>query len=70
MNQFVMPANVMIMLEAVVPVISFDLLETFFDWESQDVLEFNFNKHSIIKEEIFNQLIDIGYDSFNSIMLL
>ena len=70
MNQFVMPANVMIMLEAVVPVISFDLLETFFDWESQDVVEFNFDKHSIIKEEIFNQLVDIGYDSFNSVMLL
>ena len=53
-----------------VPTVSFDFLEAFFEWDSQQILSFNFEEHDKIKERIFNQLVDIGYDSLNNIMLL
>lgn len=64
------PANVMLFVSVMIPTVGFDVLESFFDWESQQVIEFNFTRHEVMEDEVFNQLIDVGYDSFNSIMLL
>ena len=66
----IFPANVMLLISSLIPTIGFDLLEAFFDWEEQRVLRFNNDRHDSIKDVYFNQICDLGYDSFNSIMLL
>lgn len=59
-----------------IPTIAFDILDATLDWEEQKILSFDFARHSNIKNILFekfqskNQLVDIGYSSFNSIMIL
>ena len=68
--QVLFPANIMIIIRALFPTIGFDIMDSVLEWEEQGVIQFNFEKHDSIKDTVFNQLVDIGYDSFNSIMML
>lgn len=43
------PSNVIMIIYILIPTISFDFLNNFLDWESQDLMEFDFDKHDNIK---------------------
>lgn len=68
--QVLFPANIMMIIKALFPTIGFDIMDSVLEWEDQSLVEFNFKQHDTIKDKVFNQLVDIGYDSFNSIMIL
>jgi len=48
----------------------FDVIEVALDWESQNVLKFDFDMHERMEETTYAQIVDIGYESHNSILLL
>lgn len=48
------PANVLTIIEIMIPTIGFDILDNFFDWEKQSILQFDFEKHERVGEEIFS----------------
>lgn len=51
--------------------LGFDLLESVLDWEEQQVIEFDFERHYVFSEKhMHEQTRDIGYEQANSIMLL
>ena len=62
----------MLLIAIIIPVVGFDVLESFLDWELLNEIYtiFDFEEHELVGERIFSQIVDIGYESFNSIMLL
>lgn len=45
----IFPANVIMIIQLLNPTVSFDLLNSFFDWRDQNIFEMNFEKHDLIK---------------------
>ena len=70
MAMIVFPANAILMIEVFIPTVGFDVLQHFDFWEKQSVLNFDFDLHSNIKDFITNQIVDIDFDAFSSLMLL
>lgn len=72
MVQIVFPGNTMTLISIIIPVVGFDVLESTLDWEWVDSMFpiFDFNEHELVGERLFNQLTDIGYETFNSLMIL
>ena len=68
----IFPSNAMTIIAILIPIVGFDILETYLDWELVNEWRpvFNFDEHNKIDDRIFGQIIDIDYESFNSIMLL
>lgn len=55
MLQIVFPANVMTLISIIIPVVGFDVLESFMDWEWLDGAfpMFNFQEHELVGEKLF-----------------
>lgn len=72
MVAIIFPGNAIALISILIPVVGFDILESFMNWELLDsiVKLFDFKVHDKIGDELFNQIIDIGYESFNSLMNL
>lgn len=62
----------MMLISIIIPVVGFDVLESTLDWEWVDSMFpiFDFTEHELVGEKLFNQLTDIGYETFNSLMIL
>ena len=54
MLRIILPANAMLIIQKLIPTVGFDLLNSYFDWTSQSVLEFDFDQHGEIKDTVFN----------------
>ena len=50
----IFPANVILIMNVLIPTISFDILDTYFDWENLEYLKFDFETHDNIKSKILN----------------
>jgi len=37
-----------------IPVMGFDILESYFDWEEQNLLDFDFERHEFKSDTIFS----------------
>lgn len=68
------PGNVMLLISILVPFVGFDIMETYMDWEALNESFsgeiFDFNEHETIYDRVYTQIVDIDYESFNSIMIL
>ena len=62
----------MTLIVIIIPVVGFDVLEALLDWEElNETYEiFNFSVHNTISEKIFAQITELGYETFNSLMIL
>ena len=73
MLKIIFPGNVMSLIGIVIPVVGFDVMETYMDWEALNNLGvhlFDFGYHYTISDKVFNQIIDLGFESFNALMIL
>ena len=70
--QISFPGNAISLISQMIPVVGFDILETIIDWEvvNESFSIFNFGEHEFLSERIFAQLNDIGYETFNAVMIL
>ena len=68
----IFPGNAIAMISILIPVVGFDILESLMDWEKLDSYLglFDFEQHEQIADKVFSQIVDIGYESFNSLMNL
>ena len=67
---FVLPSNIISTMEIYFPILGFDLLEVFINWEDS-VLKFDFDGYEDFSEnKIQGQVNDIGYDTPNTIITL
>lgn len=68
MLRIIVPANVAMMLEIVIPIAMFDLLDDF-DWDElrRVGITFNNDEQAKLEDKMFDQIQDIGYESHNSI---
>lgn len=67
---FVLPSNIISTMEIYFPILGFDLLEVFINWEDS-VLKFDFDGYDDFSEnKIQGQVNDIGYDTPNTIITL
>ena len=66
------PGNTITLISILIPVVGFDILENVLDWEwfNQLVNLFDFEEHELVGEKIFAQITDIGYETFNTLMIL
>ena len=50
------PGNAIAFISILIPIVGFDVLESFMDWEKLDsiVRLFDFKEHSMITEKVFN----------------
>lgn len=51
--RIMLPANVLTFIEIMIPTVGFDILESFFNWEDQRILKFDFEKHDKLGDELF-----------------
>ena len=72
MMQVIFPGNAMTLIVIIIPVVGFDILEALLDWEqvNEHFEIFNFSEHEKVSEKIFAQITELGYETFNSIMIL
>ena len=54
----------------ILPLLQFDFMDVFIDWEEQSVIPFNKEALSVYQEEFSPQMQTIGYKSYNSIIIL
>lgn len=65
------PSIVIEFMATLIPILGFDVLERFLDWESQTLIDFDFDRQdSFSNDKIFFQIVEIGYECPNSIILL
>ena len=65
------PANVMTFIQILIPTLNFDILETWLDWEKFNIIKFDFEGQKLFAQtKMYNQMIEIGYETPNSLILL
>ena len=52
MMQPLFPANVVMIIKILIPTIGFDILDNYFDWETQNLWTLDFETHEDIKSNI------------------
>ena len=66
----------MALFENLVPLMQFDIIEARSalgvetGWEDMPLIKFDIERHEKMMDQIFSQILDIGYDSFNYMVLL
>jgi len=59
------------MFAILIPIVGFDIMSLKFDWEeNQSILTFDIKKQEEFMDGVKPQMLDIGYGSPNSIMIL
>ena len=68
MLQIVVPANVSMFFEKVIPVIKFDALDP--DWTTKVFMDFDMDGHEQLNHYVLDQMENLGYETHNSLLIL
>jgi len=56
MFRIILPANLLTLIAQMIPIMGFDILESFFNWDEQSILKFDFDRHDFKSDSMFSQL--------------
>ena len=68
MLQILVPANVSLFYEVLVPFVQFDILDS--QWTTELVMNFDYPEHRNIQSNILDQMRNLGYETHSSILNL
>jgi len=72
MLRILVPANVSVFFQTIIPIVTFDLIPP--EWSTEYIMDFEEFPEKMFKEEFdrkfFGQMQDLGYDSHNSVQIL
>ena len=68
--QIIMPSNVILFFQLVIPFVMFDVFENAQGWGPQMILEFDDQAQEELQDDILDQMRDLGYESHNLIQNL
>jgi hypothetical protein len=68
MLQILVPANVSVFYEMLIPFLQFDILDS--QWTTELVMDFDFPEHRNMEDKILDQMRNLGYETHSSILNL